>query len=271
MAPNKRKRKGPSNPGRGFATTSIPSKTKSEEQKREIVESAVPLAPQAAPDQPPKTEDQQLDHNKKELTPEEFEHQLEESDLQLLVEKHGERSKKNASHQASKLITEKRLLRPQTEPLVTRQWLPQELMDLILSYVEIHFEHDKAVARASGEVATTTSIPDDEMVVRVWTVELALIQIGFAADQARSAVRYLVDRVNSGLLVAAASKESIWGLNECMDWLALTYENILLPSYDAKKDINSSRFSDDKAEEPLPEEVGMVTSALMFDDISSAK
>src|SRR5690242_5635463 len=49
------------------------------------------------------------------LSPEEFERRLEESELQLLAEKHSQKVKREAQRQRARLETDRRLLRSQAE------------------------------------------------------------------------------------------------------------------------------------------------------------
>lgn len=228
MAP--KRKKAAKNPGRGFATTSTPSKVKPEQQTTANEGNAEPTASdQILRGQLHASEPEKPERELHDLSPEELELQLEESDLQLLAEKHGEKSRKDASHQASKLITEKRLLRSQAETLMLHPWLPMDLINLILSYVESQHYDEKSSTPASQ----VTNIPEDDIVIRVWTVEQTLIQMGFSLDQARDASRNLVKREFSGSPAAAVGKESIWGLNECLNWLAMTCNASHLPEYEA--------------------------------------
>ena len=229
MAPNKKKKKALNNPGRGYATTSTPSKAKPQEQAATSEENTeLTASDQSLRGQLHASESEKPERELHELSPEELELQLEESDLQLLAEKHGEKSRKDAAHQASRSNTEKRHLRSQAEKLILHPWLPVDLVNLILSYVENQHYDGKISMTASH----ASNIPEDEMVIRVWTVEQTLIRMGFSSDQARDASRNLVKREFSGSPAAAAGKESIWGLNECLNWLAMTCDASHLPQYE---------------------------------------
>ncbi|KAL8795002.1 MAG: hypothetical protein Q9195_002450 [Heterodermia aff. obscurata] len=242
MAPNRKKKKAVNNPGRGFATTSTPSKAKPQEETAASEENTEHTASnQILRGQLQASESEKSERELHELSPEELELQLEESDLQLLAEKHGEKSRKDASHQASRLITEKRLLRSQAETLILHPWLPVDLMNLILSYVESQHRDGKSSTPASQATSMARKVPEDEIVVRVWTVEQTLTQMGFSLDQARDATRNLVQREFSGSPAAAVRKESIWGLNECLNWLAMTCNASELPEYEATSNANRPR------------------------------
>ena len=92
MAPNKKKKKPASNPARGFATTSIVSKNKIEDN----VAVEEPITAETASSGPVQLTSPALKYGLDpemqlhELSPDQLEKQLEESELQLLVEKHEE-------------------------------------------------------------------------------------------------------------------------------------------------------------------------------------
>ena len=263
MAPNRKKRKAVNNPGRGFATTSTPSKAKPQEQTAASEGNAEPTpSDQILRSHLHASEPEKPERELHELSPEELELQLEESDLQLLAEKHGEKSRKVASHQASRLITEKRVLRSQAETLTLHSWLPVDLINLILSYVESQQGDGKTSTPASQTTHMARSVPEDDIVVRVWTVEQTLVQMGFSVDQARDASRNLVKREFSGSPAAAVGKESIWGLNECSNWLAMTCNASQLPEYEVT--LNANRPQTVTVEATNQDVVG--TAVLCFPD-----
>lgn len=239
MAPNRKKKKAAANPGRGFATTSTPSKPKPLEDNASVTEEAgsttSPPANEAVLVEKIPSPDRELHQ----LTPDELERQLAESELQILVEKHGGKSRKDASHQAARLLTEKRLLRSQADELIVRSWLPEDLMTLIQSYIGSQFRKTKEVMSFSDKISVAKEIPEDEMVIRLWMVEQTLIQMRFSAEQARGAVAHLAMRVSSGLPVAVPGKDSTWGLNECLDWLALTFDASELPDYEVHENVTN--------------------------------
>lgn len=258
MAQKGKKKKAASNSRRGFATTSIPSKAKSPEQIEELAQPANPADISLEEfDHVQSTKPQEADRELCELEPEELEKQLEESDLQLLAEKHGEKARKDASHQASRSITEKRLMRPQAEALMVQSWLPEDLMRLIHSQIEIQLRETKPATQVSEEIARAKTVPEDDLVIRLWTVEQTLIQMGFSADQARNAICNLVDREFSGYPVTPVGKESLWGLNECLSWLALTFDAPQLPSYNDNHKETSPKKHQISVEAATPEHFGM--------------
>jgi len=231
MAGGKKKKKPASNPARGFATTSIASKPKIEALDAE-------LEPNPTKEQPTILESQQggsladstsnavLDLPGKTLTPEEFEKQLEESNLQVLVEKHSQKSKRDALRQKTRLETERRVLRGQAENLNTRKWLPPELMEEILDLV-------KAEGRFSGQAADTfhtiKQSSEEELTIRLWTLQQSLVGVGFLEDKVILAIQHVLDISDK---LGIGNKDTIWGMEEALDWLARECSRDELPDYE---------------------------------------
>src|SRR5690349_18391225 len=156
MAGGKKKKKPASNPARGFATTSVASKPRIEAVETVPSDEGLP--------------DKELEKHKDEttteslvtpattgvvsaqLTPEEFEKQLEESELQVLVEKYSQKAKRDAVRQITRLQTDRRLLRGQADILNTRKWLPPEVMDEILRVITA--DH-RTIGPSSNDVPAT--------------------------------------------------------------------------------------------------------------------
>ena len=229
MAGGKKKKKPAPNPARAVATTSIASKQKLE--LPEDVHEPVPLheakdtgdlqhTDQAAPPT------SSLVPNEKALTAEEFEKQLEESELQVLVEKHAQKSKRDAARQKTRLETERRLLRSQADSLNTRKWLPPELMEEILDLIQ-------AEGRFTGQTneASSNSKPasEEDLTVRLWTLQQALLGSGFVEEKVSLALRQVLDISEK---IIAGNKDSIWALEEALDWLARNCSREELPDYD---------------------------------------
>ena len=232
MAPNRRKKKPAGNPARGFATTSVVSKSKAADTPY-IDDTTEPetedLAPASSVASKAATGDQPVEKELHELTPEQLELQLEESELQLLVEKHADKSKKETSRQVSRLQTERRLLRMQALPLYTSRWLPEELLQLIYDYT--------ARGSATSLLPVESTIAQkrngmtvDDLSIRLWTLKRTLVDLGFLQTRVDEAMAHLLQSKPSVDL--ASSRESIWGLEESLDWLALTCTKEEMPDYD---------------------------------------
>jgi ATP-dependent RNA helicase DHX29 len=232
MAPGKKKKKPIANPARGFATTSIVSKkaveSDAESSPADEVPAVVTLENQPADASATTAGLANTTSNlpKGNLTPAEFEKQLEESELQVLVEKHAQKSKRDAARQKIRLETDRRVLRGQAESLNTRKWLPPELMDEILELV-------KTEGRFSGQAADTSSVlkqsSEEELTIRLWTLQQSLVGAGFLEEKVVLALRHILeisDKVGTG------NKDTIWGMEECLDWLARECSREELPDYD---------------------------------------
>jgi ATP-dependent RNA helicase DHX29 len=239
----KKKSKPVANPARGFATTSVASKprvdisepveepslngtTTSDPTAAGPAKSDVSIAPLTA---------QPIDatlHTQPEtsLSPEEFERQLEESELQLLVEKHAQKVRRDAARQKTRLETDRRLLRGQAESLNTRKWLPQELMDQILDLIQA--ESRFAASSLASERPLSEKMPSEEdLTMRLWTLQQTLAGLSFPAEKIDAVLQYVLDLAPS---VASTNRDYIWGLDEALDWLAKACNREELREYDYK-------------------------------------
>ncbi|KAJ3498286.1 hypothetical protein NLG97_g1245 [Lecanicillium saksenae] len=232
MAGNKKKKKPAANPARGFATTSIAAKPRPEATETDSAGSAA--APPDKKDAPPSTSEAPKPDSgnaqEKPLSAEEFEKQLEESELQLLVEKLSQKCKRDAARQRNRLETDRRLLRGQAESINSIKWFNSELMDHIQDLIsgETRF----SVSSLSAENHGAGKMPsEEEMVARLWTLQLTLQSAGFQESRVRSAVKHILDITPS---ISAPGKDLIWGLEESLDWLARECDVGELPAYESK-------------------------------------
>lgn len=238
MAPNKKKKKTPaSNPLRGFATTSTPAKRKLEEKvDDDVVSERALINSNVAPDNKSVgSNNANVDsEDLSQLSPEELENHLEESAFQILIEKHGEKSKKDASRQANKLRTEQRVLRVQSEHLDISSWLPQELVQSIFDLLRAQkgnrsFDVDLDIRQAR-------KISEQDLIIKLWTLRQVLTQLGFSDGRVRLAVlsQLQTGHLTRSLGPSSASKDGLWGLEESLDFLAQVCEPEEMPSYDAR-------------------------------------
>ncbi|OQU99639.1 hypothetical protein CLAIMM_05247 isoform 1 [Cladophialophora immunda] len=140
MAP-KKKKKPAANPARGFATTSVPSKSKAVDEPDEglvsVDDTASGAGTGAKPTAPIKHENAASSNGEQavqglkiqDMTPEEFEAHLEDSELEGVLSKYATRCIADARRQVARLETERRQLRPQAQKLSTYNWLPDETVD----------------------------------------------------------------------------------------------------------------------------------------------
>jgi len=232
MAGGKKKKKPVSNPARGFATTSIASKPKNEVQVAESL-STNSKELQEGVDVSIKEEtvaniskNETAVSQEKTLTPEEFESQLEESELQNLVDKHATKSKREALRQKTRLETDRRVLRGQAENLSTRKWLPPELMEEILDLIKA----EGRFAGQSGDVSSNQKqASEEDLTVRLWTLYQALMGAGFLEEKVSSALRHVLDISDK---ISSANKDAIWGMEESLDWLSRECVREELPDYE---------------------------------------
>jgi ATP-dependent RNA helicase DHX29 len=227
MAGGKKKKKPAANPARAVATTSIVSKSKVEVLD---VEATPPKELQDAESQQTEAPNTKgtgiLGPPQKDLTPEEFERQLENSELQVLVEKHAQKSKRDAQRQKTRLETDRRVLRGQAESLSTRKWLPPELMEEILDLL-------KSEGRFTGQTVDVSSSlkppSEEELTIKLWTLQQALVGAGFLEDKVSQALKFVLDISDK---IGVGNKDAIWGMEEALEWLSRECERKELPDYE---------------------------------------
>jgi ATP-dependent RNA helicase DHX29 len=231
MAGGKKKKKTASNPARGFATTSIASKPRLETVERAaIVDSSAAVVQFEEVRDDATTENQSASTNAgvapAQLDPEEFERQLEESGLQVLVDKYSQKAKRDAARQITRLQTDRRLLRGQAEFLNTRKWLPSELIDEILGVISGDY---RSSSQTTNESTTQKPLTEEDLIIKLWTLQQALDGAGFPDNRVHMALNYMLsisDKLVSG------NKDSIWGLEESLQWLARECSRDELPDYE---------------------------------------
>ncbi|KAF0316525.1 ATP dependent RNA [Colletotrichum asianum] len=255
MAGAKKKKKAAANPARGFATTSVAS-SKARTEPAEGSDNAAngraanaASSAAAAQDASPASQstppgDQSA---QKTLSPEEYEKQLEEDELQLLVDKYAQKTKRDAQRQRTRLETDRRLLRSQADSINSRKWLPQELMDQILDLIQA--ESRFASSSVSTESAASGKmLPEEDMTIKLWTLQQTLGSVGFPEDRVQSVMRYILDIAPN---IPAIAKDSLWGLEEALDWLARECPTDELPDYDGRGR-HGNKPLDTPSESPLP-------------------
>lgn len=235
MAGGKKKKKPASNPARGFATTSIASKPRAELSDPAAGVDTVPKSDAslgsiktAAGTTSAENADVVTSTNlPTRVTPEEFEKQLDESELQSLVDKHSQKSKRDAARQAARLQTDRRLLRSQADSLNTRKWLPPELIEDILDIIVVDGRSaTRSVSQENPSAQKTLS--EEDLTIKVWILLQTLDEAGFQKDKVRLAVDYILT-ISDKII---ANKDSIWGLEESLEWLARECSRDELPDYE---------------------------------------
>lgn len=231
MAPNKKKKKPAGNPARGFATTSIASKPK-EKPPATVDEQAIlpekdhgqvvdPPAQTSSASVPPPVQPQV------EQTPEELEAQLERDELQLLVEKHAPKVRREARRQATKLQTDRRVLRAAAKSITTHDWLSTDITDRIISLAQIE---SKDSNRKQSQQSLLKVMSEQDATARLWMLELILQDMAFSSKHIEPVLRWLCANAAS-----VDSTASVWGLQEALEWLALDHCDDHSLSYDEPK------------------------------------
>ncbi|KAJ6172383.1 Helicase C-terminal [Penicillium chermesinum] len=235
MPPNNKKKKKPaSNPARGFATVSVPSKPKPEasEPPSSTGTDSKPTPqnepqPAASEDRPTGAGAPQADPSLQSLSPEELERHLEEAELQILVDKFAAKCRGDAVRQASKLDTERRVLRQQSISLNLLDWLPTELQDRILEIADTE-EHEYLTSNGRIANAKQTGAEED-LYMKLWTLKETLLKLGFSEARVEDALKHILTYFAGNPM--SVSREVVWNLDESLEWLAMHGDKKDLPSY----------------------------------------
>ncbi|KAK4990405.1 hypothetical protein LTR50_002580 [Elasticomyces elasticus] len=228
MAAKGKKKKPAANPARGFATTSITSKPKavvnSNVTPSEI--SSISTAPTSVTSEDVVSRGDISDRARElhELSPEELEAQLEISELQNLVEKHATKARKASSRQVTRLQTEQRLLRSQAETLSVRDWLPDELVSMV---IDLALEEPQINRPLLQTASKRKAVNEDIMLSRLWQLQLTLLDLSIPSSLVQDVVEHMChfpppDEMSS----------QVWGLIEGLDWIALHGQSSGLRPYD---------------------------------------
>ncbi len=226
MAPNKKKKKkqAASNPARGFATVSTPSKKVDED----LPEPKDNLELPSVDGKPVNAERQDESHagvehgapHLQDMSPEELEQHLEQAELQSILDIHGQRSKKDVSRQIARLEIERRSLRQSAMMLETEGWLHQ-VLDEILELARSISPHVNTIK------AVEDRLDDTDLCIKLWTVQETLESLHF--PNVEGALKHLI-KISSGTLLTGSSS-LIWGLDEALTWLVLHSGPNDLPAY----------------------------------------
>ncbi|CAO2654388.1 Nn.00g111210.m01.CDS01 [Neocucurbitaria sp. VM-36] len=213
-----KKKKPAGNPARGFATTSVASKPK---QEKPAADATAKEAEQishkesAAAPEPTKIVPEQVQGPQEEVaqTPEELEAQLERDELQLLVEKHAPKVRREAHRHATRFQTDRRVLRGQSHSMTVHDWLPGEILDSIVSLAQAESNDSN---RRQGQQSLLKTLTEEDALSKLWTLDLTLRDLGFSHDNIQPVLRWLCANASS-----IDTSGSIWGLQEALEWLAL--------------------------------------------------
>jgi ATP-dependent RNA helicase DHX29 len=215
-----KKKKPAGNPARGFATTSVASKPKPEKTvpdatakeqapslPKDHVTAAV-SAPEAAPNA--KEAKQEVAQ-----TPEELEAQLEHDELQMLVEKHAPKVRRESRRNVLKFQTDRRVLRGQSHSMTAHDWLTSGILDSIIALAQAESNDSN---RRQGPQPLLKVLTEEDAMSKLWTLDLTLRELGFASNHIEPVLKWLCTNA-----AAVDSSASIWGLQEALEWLALDH------------------------------------------------
>jgi ATP-dependent RNA helicase DHX29 len=216
-----KKKKPAGNPARGFATTSVASKPRPEKISPDAPAKVVvahapstesPPAPEPA-DAPQPSQQAEAPRPEVAPTPEELEAQLERDELQLLVEKHAAKVRRESSRHVSKFQTDRRLLRSQSHAMSVHDWLPSEILDSIVVLAQAESNDSN---RRQVQQSLLKTLTEEDAMSKLWTLDLTLRELGFSQHHIQPVLTWLC--ANAASIDASSG---IWGLQEALEWLAL--------------------------------------------------
>jgi ATP-dependent RNA helicase DHX29 len=215
-----KKKKPAGNPARGFATTSIASKPKPEKVVADVksedgVQTPSKGSPAVTAPAPANQNAPQADAPKPpvEQTPEELEAQLERDELQLLVEKHASKVRREVNRNVTRFQTDRRVLRGQSHQMTVHEWLPREILDAIVSLAQAESNDSN---RRQGHQPLLKTLTEEDAMTKLWTLDLTLRDLGFSDDHIQPVLRWICANASS-----IDTSPGVWGLQESLEWLAL--------------------------------------------------
>ena len=176
----------------------------------------------------------------KDLSPEELEERLEQSELQQIVDQYAAKVRRDATRQVTRLETEKRLLRGQSEPLSTTSWIPYELVQRILDMLETSTAENFSSLPKSSKPAPSR----EGLLVNIWVLQLVLQELKLPEATINGAIQRVLS--SSGQSPDDGSG-SIWGLGTVLEWLAINCSDEEFAEYDFQRQSLPSDGSDDES------------------------
>jgi ATP-dependent RNA helicase DHX29 len=229
-----KKKKPAANPARGFATTSVPSKSKPE--KKDDLPATGELESSVKPSVDPLVASKSAAASvvlaataELHLTPEELEAQLERDELQLLVEKHKAKVRRDATRLDSKVRTDCRVLRAQAQNLPLAPFLPD---DLKIQMIDLVQKESLETGHSAQSSSWSKALSEEDTLIRCWTLFEALLSLGISQESTKDAIIQILKDPPS-----TDTSSYIWGFQQCLDYLALKLDENQLPSYIGNKTI----------------------------------
>ncbi|KAL9086441.1 MAG: hypothetical protein Q9159_004153 [Coniocarpon cinnabarinum] len=267
MAPKGKKKK-PSNPARGVATTSVPSKPKPTETQddsspiaksetagkanEEKSSATLPSDGLAGPNV------DNVEANAKEmheLSPEELEERLVDAELQHFVEQYSGKVSRDSSRQVNELETDCRLKRSQAQGLQCQYVLPERKLSMLLQLTCENLE----CGRHHFEFSTAGPMKQSgDLVAKLWTLQKTLKELSFGPELIEQAIKHVLRYPPS-----VDSDGRIWGLDYSTEWLAIMSAEQDLPVFDSRtgKPKDVAGRSKDTGDEDLDEQSDSPTTS----------
>ncbi len=70
---------------------------------------------------------------------------------------------------------------------------------------------------------------EEDLTIRLWTLQQALAGAGFLEEKIRQALRHVLDISDK---ISVGNKDMIWGMEEALDWLSRECNRDELPDYE---------------------------------------
>lgn len=240
-----KKKKATNNPARGYATTSVASKTRAEAEPENRGQSSISVphdtlkktldTDSAASVSSEQNASEPSVSVQQELTPEQLEQQLERDELQLLVERHAAKIRRDASRQVSRAQTEARILRGQAQSLALSSWLSKDALQQILNMAAEDAAHDPQNA-SDGQYRSQS---EDDLALQLWALEQALSGLGTPSGQVKLALKQVLEKPPED-----EDSTYIWGLQESLEFLAMRDDQSALPEFDQKRPPPVANFNE---------------------------
>lgn len=222
-----KKKKPAANPARGFATTSVPSKPKVDQAAEPNVK--VPKEVAAVLAQPAQaSSNSEPSAAAVSQTPEELEAQLERDELQLLIEKHAAKARRESRRQVLKFQTDQRVLRPQAQSMTVHDWLPEDVLNKIIA---LALAESNDSNQRQGQQSFRKVLSEEDALAKLWTLDLTLRDMGFEQDHIQDVLQWLCANAAN----VDATVGGTWGFQEALEWLALNQSEGPSFSYDGPK------------------------------------
>jgi ATP-dependent RNA helicase DHX29 len=246
-----KKKKPAANPARGFATTSVPSKSKPEKVDNPAANVEIESAAKAASKSLVETVAASVlpvASTEVHQTPEELEAQLERDELQLLVEKHKAKVQRDATRLDSKVRTDCRILRAQAQNLPLAPFLTDDLKFQMIDLVQ---REALEIGHSAQSNSWSKILSEEDTLIRCWTLFEALVSLGISQERTKDAIADVLKNPPS-----TDTSSYIWGFQQCLDFLALKLDEDQLPSYIGNRRIFDVSIEDSSSHETASDTPG---------------